>query len=343
MSLLAHQKTSALTPLVSVAVTAYNRETTIAATLESILQQDVTFPVEIVVGDDGSTDGTEEIVRGFVQAYPGVVRHQRRLQNLGMQRNYYQTFSECRGKYTALLDGDDYWTDPTKLQVQVDAMEKDASIAVAAHYVRWVTHTGQVAREKYPAFAPGHYQLSDVLERCFLPSPSVMFRSDLYRKLPEWYLDAAPLGDWPIYLMAAQRGSIFLMDGIFADYRLNPNGTMWGRGEEFWYRTDIRFYKYALGNLPKTFHRTALLEQGRRYQRLSYFLKQKGETGEAFASAWQACVVPHLLDDVAPKLKTLLSAGVHHALTLCNMSRINANRPASNSAGPGSESNHAQL
>jgi glycosyltransferase involved in cell wall biosynthesis len=294
-------------PMVSVAITAYKSASTIVATLEGVLAQCVDFPVEIVVGDDASPDNTVEVVRSMMERYPGVIRLLARPQNLGIQRNYHQTFLDCRGKYIAWLDADDLWTHPDKLQRQVEAMEADPGVGICGHFVRWVTPDKEVVRARYPEMAAGRYGLQDILRKDFLPSPSVVFRRGLEKLLPEWYFDAAPLTDWPLYTLAARQSDILLLDETFADYRLMPNSNFWGQGEGFWYRLDIKFYGFVMPHLSATMQQFAKEQQGLRYERLAYFLRQQGDFSGSLQAAWQAVTTAPLLRNTG-KWKGLLAA-----------------------------------
>ena len=275
-------------PMVSVAITSYKSAETITRAIDSVLLQITNFPVEIVVGEDSSPDATLAVAEALAERYPGVIRVMARPVNLGIQRNYYQTFMDCRGKYIAWLDADDWWTAPDKLQRQVEAMEADTGIVICGHFVRWVTSGGEVARPRYPEMAPGRYRLRDILQRDFLPSPSVVFRRGLEKLLPAWYFEAAPLTDWPLYALAAREGDILLLDGILADYHLTPNSNLWGQGEAFWYRLDVKFYDFIHSSLPPAMQRFVRVQQGLRYERLAYFLRKNGQSSEAVRAAWGA-------------------------------------------------------
>src|SRR5262249_32985339 len=103
---------------VSVLVLAYNHERFIGHTLESVLSQQVGFDWEVVIGEDCSTDGTAAVVRRYANRHPERIRVLPRERNLGMHRNFADTWAACRGQYIAILEGDDYWTSPTKLSRQ---------------------------------------------------------------------------------------------------------------------------------------------------------------------------------------------------------------------------------
>ena len=110
-------------PLVSVKMITYNHVPYIAQAIEGVLQQKTNFPVELVIGEDCSTDGTREIVFDYQKKFLQIIRVITSDQNVGTKINGYRTMKACRGKYIAFCEGDDYWHHPEKLQKQVDYME----------------------------------------------------------------------------------------------------------------------------------------------------------------------------------------------------------------------------
>jgi len=110
-------------PLVSVCMVTYNHAPYIAQAIEGVLQQETSFPIELIIGEDCSTDRTREIVLNFQRKYPNIIRVITSLKNVGANKNVERTRIACRGKYIAFCDGDDYWHDPYKLRKQVDYLE----------------------------------------------------------------------------------------------------------------------------------------------------------------------------------------------------------------------------
>lgn len=296
--------------MVSAAITTYNSEAWVSRAIDSVLEQQVEFPIEIVVSDDCSKDNTVAIVKGYQEKYPDVIRLVARPSNVGTQRNYYELFENCRGKYIAWLDADDYWTDPAKLTLQVDALERDPTLMVCGHYVRWVFRSqgGKVYRDKYPTVNAGRHGMSSILRSNFLPSPSVMFRNGLHRSLPEWYFDVSPLTDWPLYVVAACHGDILLIDRVMADYTLNETSTLWGKGTLFWHRADAMFYERIESVIPKKFYRSARAEKGKRYEEIAYVLRKKGDFKASREAAIQAFRSPAVLDNLRTKSKSLAAS-----------------------------------
>ena len=131
-------------PLLSVVVLAYNHEKYIRQALDSILMQRVTFSLEILVGDDASSDGTPDILREYNEKYPGLFTMVLRRSNLGPSKNDYDLNLRAKGKYIAHLEGDDYWTDPYKLQKQIDFLEEHPEYSACTHLYSLVDENGRL-------------------------------------------------------------------------------------------------------------------------------------------------------------------------------------------------------
>ena len=108
--------------LLSVGILTYNQSQYIRQCLDAVLMQEVDFDYEIVIGDDASTDGTIAILEEYEDRVK-TVKIIRSEKNEGISMNYKKVLSACTGDYIALCEGDDFWTDPHKLQVQVDFLE----------------------------------------------------------------------------------------------------------------------------------------------------------------------------------------------------------------------------
>ena len=295
-------------PLVSVAITAFNSEKWLARALDSVLLQQADFPIEIVIGDDCSTDGTAAVARSYRARNPGLIRVLERSQNLGMQRNYYETFEACRGKYIAWLDADDYWTDPSKLALQIQLMEADPSISASGHYVRAASIRGEVLRQRYPYVAPGRYGLAEIVRQNFLPSASIVFRNGIHRDLHASFFDLAGLTDWPILVQAALVGDIVLIDRVMAVYMLSSGSAYMSKGTVYQDTVDVLFCEQMERFLPSPWKRLARAAKGKRYESMAYVLREQGDFAAAREAALKAFRSPDLLDNVVGKSKALLAA-----------------------------------
>src|SRR5690554_6164539 len=121
-------------PLVSICTITYGHENYISDTIEGVLMQEVNFPVEFIIADDCSPDNTSTIVQEYIDNHPKGhwIKYTRHKKNKGMNPNFVWAMEQCKGKYIALCEGDDYWTDALKLQKQVDFLEKNHEFAACA-------------------------------------------------------------------------------------------------------------------------------------------------------------------------------------------------------------------
>jgi glycosyltransferase involved in cell wall biosynthesis len=298
-------------PLVSVCITAYNREKLLPKAIDSVLKQRVDFPIEIVIGEDCSQDNTASVARAYQQKYPDVVRLFINETNLGCRGNTWQTLDRCGGTFTAWLDSDDYYTDPDKLSIQVAALQQDPTLAACCHYVRWVHPDGTVYKPQYPGMSPGRYAMSEILHNNFISTASAMFRTGIHRRLPSWYMHkSGPESDWPLWLIAAEDGDILLIDRIMADYTLAPESEMTSKGPLYWYQSDIRFYGLVEDSVPKEHRALVRHEKGRRYQAMMWELCRQRRYPEARRAAFLAFTAPGLHVDFWQKSRAALSGFV---------------------------------
>ena len=220
-------QTSCDQPKVSVAMLAYNHERFIMQAIESVLMQETDFPIELVIGEDCSTDATREIVKKFAAHYPNVIRTILHERNVGMHRNSEAVGKACRGHYIACLEGDDYWTCPHKLQKQVNFLDQHPDYSLCGHRVM---HIFDKCPECSPHFSPVQEEsgtIEDILRWNYLPSCSVVYRAGLLAELPAW-LQQLPHGDWPLWVLLAERGRIGFFNEIMAHYRVHEGGVWMG-------------------------------------------------------------------------------------------------------------------
>lgn len=143
-------------PVLSVRILAYNHRAFIRGCVESVLAQQTDFPFEIVIGEDQSTDGTREICQQLAADHPGKIRlmlrsavNKIRIEGVVTSRfNFVETLKDCRGEFVALLDGDDFWTDPTKLQQQVSFLRRSPDYVLALHDYDIGNTRGKVLRKR---------------------------------------------------------------------------------------------------------------------------------------------------------------------------------------------------
>jgi hypothetical protein len=215
---------SAPRPKVSVVTITYNQASFIAEALDSFVAQQTDFPVEFIVADDASTDGTTEIVAAYAERHPGLFRPILRPTNVGIGRNLVDALTQARGDYLALCEGDDYWIDPQKLARQVAHLDANPRTAVCFHPVQIVRDDGQPKGREFPRLAwRDDFSLERLLERNFIQTNSVMYRSlppTDYSRVP---VDILPL-DYYLHLLHARTGAIAFLPEPMAAYRHHENG-----------------------------------------------------------------------------------------------------------------------
>jgi len=294
-------------PLVSVCVTAYNSEKWLARALDSVLMQRTSFPIEIVVGDDCSRDGTAAIAIAYRERDPELIRVLEHSENVGMQRNYYETFEQCRGRYIAWLDADDYWTAPEKLEIQAQTMEADATVSACGHFARAVTNDGKVMEASYPHLPPGRYGAAEIIRHNFLLSPTIMFRNGIHRELGQWFFDLPGLVDWPVLVLAGLSGDIVLLDRLMADYTFTQGSAYSSKGPSFGDSVDLQFCEVMEKFLPQKWQRAVRAGKGKIYESVAYHSREQGDFSRARVAALKAFRTPDLMDNCASKTKALLA------------------------------------
>lgn len=210
-------------PLVSVLTLARNQEAYIARCIESILAQKTDFPVEHIILDHCSTDKTPDIIRQYAQKHSSI-RPVLLSQWLPGQ-NIRGLFSRCRSRYAALCDGDDYFTDPLKLQKQVNFLETHPECALCFHPVDVIYEDSSPTRvypppEILPAGDRTFYTIRDLLCAPIIQTNSVVYRWRFTDGLPEWFDPTLIPGDWYWHLLHAEMGFIgYLHDHMSVYYR----------------------------------------------------------------------------------------------------------------------------
>jgi len=216
-------------PTVSVAMIAYNREPFIAQAIESVLMQETAFVVELVIGEDCSTDGTRRIVQAYARKYPNVIRALLPEKNLGISRNYEVVWQACLGKYIAWLDGDDYWRTPQKLQKQVALMEANPHYSMCGTKTQLVTTSSDGTEKDAGVFEPAvlkpEYDLPDFLTGYPMHTSSMLGRRELVA-LPDWLNDAGILWDACAFALYAEKGPVGYLSEVMSCWRIHA-GAVW--------------------------------------------------------------------------------------------------------------------
>ena len=213
-------------PLLSVCITTYNHEKYISQALNSVLMQKTNFPIEIILGEDDSTDKTREICKKYAKKYSNKIRlFLRDRKNVIYingrptgRYNFIENLKSAKGEYIALLDGDDYWIDPNKLQKQVDFLEKNPEYSFYHHNCNILTKSkNTTAHKRLKNRIKFKEDNSELIRGNFIHILSVVFRRNNLT-IPTW-LFKTPIGDWPLLLLLSKKGKIKYSRRIMGTYR----------------------------------------------------------------------------------------------------------------------------
>ena len=204
----------------------YNQERWVPDAIESVRSQDLE-DWEIVVGDDGSTDGTLEIVRA-IAAEEDRIRILDTPEKLGPRANYIRTLNACRGEYVNQLDGDDVFLSASKLSHQVALVASDSSLIGAFCPAAKIDESGVEFDEPRRPHRPAErFGLVDFAEVCLADSSTVLFRRQPDRVFPDWF-NTIPMGDWPLHMLNLRQGDYAYTDEVLAGYRIHGGG-VWSK------------------------------------------------------------------------------------------------------------------
>lgn len=211
--------------LVSIQCITYNHEKYISDAIESFLMQKTNFQYEILIGEDCSTDNTRKIVEKYANKYPDKIRLITSEKNVGIKMNEKRLRDSSRGKYIALCEGDDYWTDPCKLQKQVDYMENHIECSMCFHAADRVKTNREPLGDFLGPYGKGNaiYKLSDI-GGSFLATASKMYVKCLMDNPPEWYF-VGEAGDFSSTLIILDKGYAYYIDEVMSAYRVGVEGS----------------------------------------------------------------------------------------------------------------------
>jgi glycosyltransferase involved in cell wall biosynthesis len=246
-----------VTPEVSVYIQTYQQLDYIRDAIDGVLAQRVPFELEIVIADDCSTDGTREVLAGYRDRHPDLIRLLLPDQNLGSTEIFRRAVAVLRGRYVAWLDGDDYWTDPEKLVRQVEALRAQPGWAGCFHDATVRQADGGAPDRAYLSEElRGSLGFADLLRSNPVPSLSVMARGDLVRNLPRWVWEGL-WADWLSLLAIARHGEIGYLPEQMGVYRVHSAGISSGLSRTEQLEEDLRFYA-LLGEVIEKRHRPEL-------------------------------------------------------------------------------------
>jgi glycosyltransferase involved in cell wall biosynthesis len=219
-------------PLVSICCITYNHGNFIRQALDGFLMQKTKFPFEVLINDDASTDNTANIIREYEKNYPDIIKPIYQTENQfskGLPILATFIFPRIKGKYVALCEGDDYWTDPLKLQKQVDFLDTHPECSICFHPVKVICVEDPKLNKIFSSMDNKTVlTIDDLVKTNFIPTNSVMYRwmftsENIQEVLPGNILP----GDKYIHLLHANKGLIGYMDEVMSVYRRHSGSAWW--------------------------------------------------------------------------------------------------------------------
>ena len=249
-------------PLVSVCMITFNHESYIREAIEGVLMQKINFTIELIIGEDCSTDNTRKIVKEYEALYPEIIVAQYPETNRGMMRNFTSVLQSARGKYIALCEGDDFWTDPLKLQKQVDFLESNHDYGLV--------HTNSISKKNEiiiknnnNKFIKDGFIFEDLItHKFFIYTPTVCIRTNLllkwFNSIEDIYIkEKWEMLDYPLWLEGSSNTKFKYFNDVTACYRILPESASHSRSKYkryLFYKSvyDIKFYFTSIMELnPK--------------------------------------------------------------------------------------------
>jgi len=229
----------------------YNHERYINQAIKSIVNQKTNFPIKLFIGEDYSTDRTRTICLEMKEKYPGKIELILNEKNIGPLRNAANVYDTCikYGKYTAICEGDDYWTDNKKLQKQVDFLEANDDFNISCHRAIYLN-------EKNKTFSkPQHpdktvFTQADIANHNLIQSLTAVYRNKAFKELPEAYFKSIS-GDYFINMMISKTGNIKYLPETMAVYRQQSMGAWQSGSDLYGYKSTLSISDHYLKSSPE--------------------------------------------------------------------------------------------
>lgn len=218
----------------SIVVLTYNHEEFIKENLEGIFMQETNFPVELIISDDASKDKTVEIIEETVKNVPEnfeikFIKHQK---NLGSTPNFYSALKHVSGEYVAFCEGDDYWTDAKKLQLQYDFLEKNPGYSLCFHKAINVSPDKNIDGTEFSKVENRDYTTLEIYKNWVVHTATVMMKSEVLdseAKKTTMQDDTLQYFDTVLYMAASTIGKVRGMDLAMSAYRRHDLGLSAGK------------------------------------------------------------------------------------------------------------------
>ena len=227
-------------PLVAIKCLVFNHELYLRDCLNGFVMQQTDFPFVAIVHDDASTDHSADIIREYAAKYPDIIRpiyeteNQYSKQDGSLGRIMNAAVDATGAKYIAMCEGDDYWTDPRKLQKQVSFLETHPHYSLCFHKVKTlIQDTGEMKEEMIVKNVLGESTILDLAKGNYIHTPSVLYRNLHEIERDKSQFGALPVGDYILWMICAKYGKIYKLKDVMAVYRLGSG--IWSVKSDFYH------------------------------------------------------------------------------------------------------------
>ena len=295
---------------VSVCMVAYNHADFIGKAIESVIDQETDFVVNLVIGEDCSNDSTRVEIEKYLERYPSRIQMITSAINVGAQNNFVRTFHACTGRYVALLEGDDFWIDKQKLQKQVDFLDSHPEYAVCAHNLLVVDDKGNSEGTLvHNGPRTDSYNLLEMAGGNMLATASCLYRNSFTAGpnpsgFPEWF-QTVKIGDYCLHMLAARHGMVKYFPDVMGVYRVHGGGA-WSQETQF--SQTIMLFE-ALHQLRQEFtdeiEKKLMLQQ---FQYLKIITDSDPTKFDAFLQSHKKQIISLISDDYPRTINFLLQS-----------------------------------
>ncbi len=271
--------------MVSVVMITYGHEQFIKQAIEGVLMQQCDFEVELIIANDCSPDNTESVINELRGNHPNAncITYTRHTSNKGMMPNFIWALQQAKGKYIALCEGDDYWTDPLKLQKQVDFLEANEDYVLCFHKLDILKVDGTIVEDFITKVPEKHETLEDLARLGnYIHTPTVVFRN-VIKGFP-FEFSQSPIGDYFLYMMLVEHGKFKYINEVMAVYRFGTgvySNLLSSQQFKKWLRSNILILSYSNNEkvkailLSRLFDQLSLNDSSQKEQKVENLIKNR--------------------------------------------------------------------
>ena len=251
--------------MVAVWMVTYNHDEFIEEAIESVMMQECTFKYKLFIGEDNSIDKTREICEKLKKKYPDKINLFLHNKNIGSKANGMYMYDKCfesKAEYIAIIDGDDYWIDPYKLQKQVEKLESNHDFVLCCSNAKILrnnilNNTNEINNYLEDKVLNTKNIISDFIFNP-IPTASILFRSSILKKIDFDFIANCKIGDWPLLFELSRYGKFYFYADFFSVYRISEKGIWSGLESRTQFQIKMEFYFLIKTNYPEY---TALCEE----------------------------------------------------------------------------------